>query len=50
MTYWDGIIACGLADHPLVCMADLLETAPAMDEVKRLVSIAFRETFGYEPA
>ena len=27
MEYWDGIIACGLQDEPIVSLADLLESA-----------------------
>jgi lipoate-protein ligase B len=46
MTYWDGIIACGLADHPVASLADLLEPLPAMDRVKQEVVSAFRDVFG----
>jgi len=45
MTYWDGIIACGLADHPLVSLADLMDQVPAMGDIKRIVSAAFLEVF-----
>lgn len=48
MSYWEGIVPCGLADHPVVSLADLLDEAPTMGEVKRLVSAAFGEVFGYE--
>ena len=48
MTYWDGIIACGLAQYPLVSIEDLLPTPPAMADVKRLVAGAMGEVFGYE--
>lgn len=50
MTYWDGIIACGLADFPLVSIADLVALAPSMQEVKRRVVTAFAEVFGCELA
>jgi len=46
MTYWDGIVACGLADYPLVSIADLVDTAPSMQAVKSLVVAAFVEVFG----
>jgi lipoyl(octanoyl) transferase len=48
MTYWDGIIACGLAEEPVASLADLLDPVPAMEEVKAAVISAFGEVFGYE--
>jgi lipoyl(octanoyl) transferase len=47
MTYWDGIIACGLADAPVASLADLLDPLPSMDRVKREVVSAFGEVFEY---
>jgi lipoyl(octanoyl) transferase len=48
MSYWDGIIACGLADYPVVSMADLLPAAPHMGRVKEAVATAFGEVLEYE--
>jgi lipoate-protein ligase B len=48
MTYWDGIVACGLQDEPVVSLEDLLTPAPAMETVKREVIGAFSEVFGYK--
>jgi lipoate-protein ligase B len=48
MTYWDGIIACGLADEPVASLADLLHPVPSMDRVKQAVVTAFGEVFGFE--
>ena len=48
MSYWDGIIACGLADYPVASLADLLEPVPAMDKVKREIISAFGKVFEYE--
>ena len=48
MTYWDGIVACGLADYPVVSLADLLPHAPDMQKVKNEVAVAFGEVFDYE--
>ncbi|MBI5842393.1 MAG: lipoyl(octanoyl) transferase LipB [Chloroflexi bacterium] len=45
MDYWDGIIACGLQDEPVVSLADLLSLVPAMERVKLEVIEAFREVF-----
>lgn len=46
MYYWDGIIACGLQDEPIVSLADLLSPVPSMEQVKQEVVIAFGEVFG----
>jgi lipoate-protein ligase B len=48
MEYWDGIIACGLQDEPVVSLADLFPDPPLMEGVKREVVTAFGEVFGYE--
>lgn len=45
MEYWDGIIACGLQDEPVVSLADLLMQPPSMDQVKQEVVKAFQEVF-----
>ena len=47
MSYWDGIIACGLAGEPVVSLADLLDPFPTMERVKKEVVSAFGEVFGY---
>lgn len=48
MIYWDGIIGCGLKDHPSVSLADLLAPVPGMDMVMAAVVQAFGVTFGYK--
>ena len=48
MEYFDGIIACGLVNEPVVSLADLLVKPPSMEKVKQEVAVAFVETFGYE--
>ena len=45
MEYWDGIIACGLQDEPVVSLADLFPEPPSMEQVKQNVVAAFREVF-----
>jgi len=49
MLYWDGIIACGLADEPVAALSDLLDPPPAMEKVKHEVVSAFGDVFGYAP-
>ena len=49
MEYWEGIIACGLQDEPIVSLADLFPNPPSMERVKEEVSTAFSEVFGIEP-
>jgi lipoyl(octanoyl) transferase len=45
MEYWQGIIACGLQDEPIVSLADLLSPAPSMQQVKEEVIQAFKDVF-----
>ena len=45
MEYWDGIIACGLQDEPIVSLADLFPEPPSMALVKEEVVKAFKEVF-----
>jgi lipoate-protein ligase B len=45
MEYWDGIIACGLQDEPIVSLADLFADPPAMERVKAEVVRAFEDVF-----
>ncbi|MDX1378015.1 MAG: lipoyl(octanoyl) transferase LipB [Anaerolineales bacterium] len=45
MEYWDGIIACGLQDEPIVSLADLFPEPPSMEQVKAEVVKAFEEVF-----
>jgi lipoyl(octanoyl) transferase len=47
MDYWDGIIACGLQDEPVVSLADLFPEPPSMERVKQEAIAAFAEVFGY---
>ena len=47
MDYWDGIIACGLQDEPIVSLADLFPEPPSMERVKHEVVTAFVDAFGY---
>jgi lipoyl(octanoyl) transferase len=48
MEYWDGIIACGLQDEPIVSLADLFPEPPPMERVKHEVIEAVGEVFGVE--
>jgi lipoyl(octanoyl) transferase len=48
MEYWDGIIACGLENEPIVSLADLIPDPPSMERVKREVVNAFNEVFEIE--
>lgn len=48
MTYWDGIVGCGLTGYPVVSLADLLPSPPAMQDVKRQFVASFGEVFDFE--
>lgn len=45
MSYWQGIIGCGLAGYQATSLAQLLVPAPEMDEVKKAVTQALGEAF-----
>ena len=47
MSYWDGIIACGLIDHPAISLADLLDPPPSREEVETAIIEAFIRVFGF---
>jgi lipoate-protein ligase B len=47
MTFWDGIVACGLGDYPVTSMAELLPLAPEMGTVKDVIASALRGQFEY---
>jgi lipoate-protein ligase B len=49
MSYWNGIIACGLEDYPVASLADLLAKPPDVSLVKNVISEAFCEVFGFNP-
>ncbi len=48
MSYWEGIIACGLAGSEAVSLAELLHPIPDMFEVENAVKESFAEVFHYE--
>jgi len=45
MSYWEGIIACGLPNEPVVSLAELLSPSPSMDKVKGELIPSFEEVF-----
>jgi len=47
MSYWDGIVACGLAGYPVVSLADLLNYPPGMSNVKEQIVLALEEVFDF---
>jgi lipoyl(octanoyl) transferase len=48
MTYWDGIVGCGIQDYPIASLADLLDPVPGLDKVRQAVIQAFSEEFNYQ--
>jgi len=48
MSYWEGIVGCGLRDHAIVSMADLLGEAPLMSTVMDAVATGFGKVFERE--
>jgi lipoate-protein ligase B len=47
MSYFAGIISCGLADLPVASLAEIIEPVPAMEEVQDRLVDAFAQVFGY---
>jgi lipoate-protein ligase B len=47
MSYWDGIVGCGLAEYQETSLAELLDAPPSMTAVSEVVVSAFEEIFGY---
>jgi lipoyl(octanoyl) transferase len=47
MSFWDGIIACGIAEYPAISLAQLLEPVPSMHETSRALIEAFIQVFEY---
>ena len=48
MSYWDGIIGCGLRDHASISLSDLLDPPPPMDAVMDDVVKQFGKVFERE--
>lgn len=48
MSYWQGIVGCGLVGYPITCLADLLSPPPSMEQVEAVVIEAFGRIFEFE--
>ena len=48
MSYWEGIIGCGLKGNPVASLADLIKPVPDMEEVRAAVVAAFGGIFNLE--
>ena len=48
MSYWEGIVGCGLEAYPTACLADLLDPPPTLDAVMDKVVESFGSIFGYD--
>jgi len=48
MSYWEGIIGCGLVGYPVTSLAALLGVAPPMQRVTDEVVEAFARVFGFD--
>ena len=46
-TYWQGIVPCGIADHPVINLSELIDP-PAMSRVMDVVVASFGTVFGYD--
>ena len=48
MSYWKGIIGCGLDGYPVTCLAEILDPVPVMQTVVEAVIRAFAKTYQFE--
>lgn len=48
MSFFDGIIPCGIPDYPVISLADLFSPTPSMEKVKAEIVDAFAESFHYQ--
>jgi len=48
MTYWEGIVGCGLVGHPVTSLAQIMPDAPGMVNVQEAVLESFGEVFDYQ--
>jgi lipoate-protein ligase B len=46
MSYWEGIIACGLDGVQMLAMSDLLTDVPEVERAAEVVAETFGEVFG----
>lgn len=47
MSYWGGIVGCGLVGYPVASLAEILHPPPTVDEVTEVVARAFARTYKY---
>jgi lipoyl(octanoyl) transferase len=48
MSYFEGIIGCGLVDLPVTSLFDMLAPVPSIEEAGDQLMAAFAEVFGYQ--
>ncbi|MFO7622858.1 MAG: lipoyl(octanoyl) transferase LipB [Anaerolineales bacterium] len=48
MSYWQGIIGCGIKEHPSTCLAEVLSPLPNIDQIIHWVVWAFGNEFQYD--
>ncbi len=48
MSYWEGIIGCGLVGYPVTCLAEIMHPLPEMGMVGEAVINAFARTYGFK--
>jgi lipoyl(octanoyl) transferase len=48
MAYWQGIVGCGLKDHPVTSLAQLMKKPPSVERMQALVIQAFAQVFNFE--
>ena len=47
MSYWEGIVGCGLKDYPVTSLAEILHPLPDMEQIIGLITSIFGDIFNY---
>jgi lipoyl(octanoyl) transferase len=48
MAYWQGIVGCGLKDHPVTSLAQLMQEPPSVERMQTLIIQAFAQVFNFQ--
>jgi lipoyl(octanoyl) transferase len=48
MSFWNGIVACGLAGFPSISLAQIIDPVPSIQTIEDAVIETFHQVFGYE--
>jgi lipoate-protein ligase B len=47
-TYWEGLVPCGLHDHPVVSLSQLLDPCPSMEQVEEALLSELEQAYALQ--